>query len=352
LGVFHKSKIFHLPINAIIGNPPYQVMDQGQGTGAGPIYHHFIDLAMAIAPQGTLIHPARCLFNAGKTPRAWNERILQDRHFRVIDYWPNSMDIFPSADVRGGIAISYWNRQMDFGEIGIFTPFDELRQILDRVKCTNPTPLSDIIAPRECYRLTPTLYEEHPDMEGRQSVGHKYSLGANVFEIFPELFHDAAPEGEMFARIYGRTNNQRCYKWCKRSYITHPSNFETYKVIIPKSNGSGTLGEVLSTPVVSYPFAGYTDTFLGIGQFATEREAIACLKYIKTKFARTLLSLLKATQDNPKDTWQNVPLQDFTSSSDIDWSLSVAEIDQQLYAKYHLAPEEIAFIEERVRPMV
>ena len=327
-------------------------MDQGQGTGAGPIYHHFIDLAMAIAPQGTLIHPARCLFNAGKTPRAWNERILQDRHFQVIGYWPNSMDIFPSADVRGGIAISYWNRQMDFGEIGIFTPFDELRQILDRVKCTNPTPLSDIIAPRECYRLTLALYEEHPDMEGRQSAGHKYSLGANVFEIFPELFHDAAPEGEMSARIYGRSNNQRCYKWCKRSYIFSHDNFERYKVIIPEANGSGIIGEVLSTPLIGAPFVGYTGSFIGIGHFETESEAAACLKYVKTKFARTLLGTLKVTQHNTREAWQNVPLQDFTSPSDIDWSLSVAEIDQQLYAKYHLAPEEIAFIEERVRPMV
>lgn len=72
---------------------------------------------------------------------------------------------------------------------------------------------------------------------------------------------------------------------------------------------------------------------------------------MKTRFARTMLGMLKATQHNPKDTWRLVPLQDFTSSSDIDWSRSVDEIDAQLYRKYGLDPSEIAFIEEKVRPM-
>jgi restriction endonuclease len=64
-----------------------------------------------------------------------------------------------------------------------------------------------------------------------------------------------------------------------------------------------------------------------------------------------MLGMLKVTQDNPKDTWRLVPLQDFTSSSDIDWSRSVDEIDAQLYRKYGLDPSEIAFIKEKVRPM-
>ena len=72
---------------------------------------------------------------------------------------------------------------------------------------------------------------------------------------------------------------------------------------------------------------------------------------MKTRFARTMLGMLKATQHNPKDTWRLVPLQDFTSSSDIDWSRSVDEIEAQLYRKYGLDPSEIAFIEEKVRPM-
>jgi hypothetical protein len=76
------------------------------------------------------------------------------------------------------------------------------------------------------------------------------------------------------------------------------------------------------------------------------------MKYIKTKvFARAMLGTLKVTQHNPKSTWKNVPLQDFTATSDIDWSRSIAEIDQQLYAKYGLDQHEIDFIETRVKEM-
>ena len=75
------------------------------------------------------------------------------------------------------------------------------------------------------------------------------------------------------------------------------------------------------------------------------------LKYIKTKFARTILGTLKVTQDNNKATWKNVPLQDFTSKSDVDWNLSIPNIDQQLYKKYKLSKDEINFIESTIKPM-
>ena len=121
--------------------------------------------------------------------------------------------------------------------------------------------------------------------------------------------------------------------------------------MLPKSNGSGAIGEVLSTPLVGTPLVGYTQSFISFGNFDLEVEAENCLKYIKTTFCRTLLGTLKITQDNNEDTWQNVPLQDFTVNSDIDWTQSVADIDRQLYQKYDLSPEEIAFIETHVREM-
>lgn len=123
-----------------------------------------------------------------------------------------------------------------------------------------------------------------------------------------------------------------------------------------KSNGTGAIGEVLSTPLIGEPLIGepligYTQSFIGIGTFNEQTEAMAALKYVKSKFARTLLGILKVTQDNSKETWRFVPLQDFTSKSDIDWEKSVAEIDRQLYAKYELSEEEITFIESMIKPM-
>lgn len=116
---------------------------------------------------------------------------------------------------------------------------------------------------------------------------------------------------------------------------------------MPQANGSGAIGEVLSTPLI-----GYTQSFIGIGLFDSKLEALACLKYIKGKFSRVMLGTLKITQNNSSpEIWSNVPLQDFTDKSDIDWSKSIHEIDLQLYKKYGLDENEIAFIESHVKEM-
>ncbi|MDU2207582.1 hypothetical protein [Veillonella sp.] len=130
-----------------------------------------------------------------------------------------------------------------------------------------------------------------------------------------------------------------------------PSNFEKFKVILPNANGSGVLGEILSNPFIGEPLIGYTETFIAIGEFDTYNEADSCLKYIKSKFARAMLGILKITQHNTAEKWLYVPLQNFTPNSDIDWSQSIENIDQQLYKKYNLSQDEIDFIESKVRAM-
>ena len=100
------------------------------------------------------------------------------------------------------------------------------------------------------------------------------------------------------------------------------------------------------------PHCGYTQTFIGVGAFDTKENAENALKYVKTKFARALLHVLKVTQDNNRDVWKYVPLQDFTDKSDINWNTSIANIDKQLYKKYGLSQEEIDFIETHVKEMV
>ena len=152
--------------------------------------------------------------------------------------------------------------------------------------------------------------------------------------------------------IVGLINNKRVRRYININYLDlKNTNLKKWKVLVPKSNGSGALGEILSTPLIGEPLIGYTQSFLGIGAFDTETEAKATYKYIKTKFARTMLGILKITQDNPPDKWKYVPLQDFTSSSDIDWSKSIHEIDLQLYDKYGLNEEERNFIETHVKEM-
>lgn len=341
----------NVKIKAVVGNPPYQEVNEGNGNGANPLYHLFIDLGRKLSPIGSMIHPARFLFKAGKTPKDWNDRILSDPHFKVVDYWVKSIDVFNNVDVKGGIAITMWNENEKCGPIGFFSPYPEVRNLLNKVQSFNPQSFSDYVYPRDLYKLTDKLYIENPWAEGRQSQGHRLDVGSSIFDVFPELFLDDAPNKSEYIGLYGLLGRDRVTKWIKRSYVKLPDNIDKFKVLVPKSNGSGAIGEVLSTPVIGVPAIGHTLTFLSIGSFDEASHAEACLKYIKTRFARLLLGTLKVTQDNPKDTWANVPMQDFSKNSDIDWSKSVAEIDAQLYAKYNLTDEEITFIESMIKPM-
>jgi hypothetical protein len=153
-------------------------------------------------------------------------------------------------------------------------------------------------------------------------------------------------------QIYGIYEKQRKIRNISRIYVdVTDDKLLQYKLVLPKADGDGAFGSILTKPEILPPNTGFTHTFLGIGGFSTKLESEAALKYIKSKFARALLDILKVTQDLNADKWKYVPLQDFTSNSDIDWSKSISEIDKQLYKKYGLTDEEIDFIETNVKEM-
>ena len=328
----------------IIGNPPYQEETDSDSTRMPPIYNLFMDAAYNIADRVELITPARFLFDAGYTPKMWNKKMLNDEHFKILYYESKSGEIFPNTDIKGGIAISYRDATQNFGAIGIFTTYPQLDTILQKVLSQSKNFLDSICYPALSYGLTPRMLEEHPDSVGR--------LRTSAFTKLEEIFYDDKPDdGYEYIQMIGLLGTKRVTKYVRRDYIKTPDNFEFYKVILPASNGSGSIGEVLSTPVIGQPVIGHTQTFISIGRCQTEAEAQNLLKYIKSKFCRVMLGILKITQHNPPEKWRYVPLQDFTSLSDIDWSKSVAEIDRQLYAKYGLSDEEINFIETHVKEM-
>ncbi len=338
----------------VIGNPPYQDETLGDNKGfAPPVYHKFLEEAYKIANTVEMIHPARFLFNAGSTPKQWNEQMLQDPHLKVLYFEQDSSKVFSNTDIKGGVVITHHDNAKDYGAIGTFTAYDELNTILKKIKSKNNfSEFSTIVITRTAYRLTDKMHDEHPEALGQLSNGHAYDMSTNIFERLPQIFYDEKPQdGAEYIQILGRENNERVYKYVRRDYINTVSNLDKYKIFLPKANGVGALGEILSMPILSDPMIGATETFLSIGAFEQKAEAEAALKYIKTKFARVLLGVLKTTQDITPEKWKCVPLQDFTHSSDIDWSTSIAEIDKQLYKKYNLSSEEIDFIETKVKEM-
>ena len=336
----------------IIGNPPYQEEQGGDNkTFAPPIYHKFMDESYKLSDNVELIHPARFLFNAGSTPKDWNAKMLNDPHYKIIYYEKDGSKIFPGTDIKGGVAISYRNSKKDYGAIISFAPFDELTGISEKAGADNEEKsLSNIIYTQNRFDLD-ELYKDYPKFKKIiGSDGRDKRFRNNIFEKV-NIFTDKQIE-ESDIRVLGVIKNNRIWKYIIRKYVdTSHENLFSYKVIVPRANGTGSFGEVLSMPIVLKPGEGYTQTFIGIGSFKTEDEANNLLKYIKSRFCRTMLGLLKIDQHNEKDTWRRIPIQDFSFSSDIDWTKSITEIDQQLYKKYGLDNKEIEFIESHVKEM-
>ena len=348
-----NEDINNMKFKAIVGNPPYQI--EGESTRKTPIYNLFYDTAFELSSLVTFITPGRFLFKAGQTPMEWMEKMLSDTHFKVVDYFQKSSDVFPTVDIKGGVAIGLRNANKEFGAIGFFSDYPELKSIMAKV-FTNPSfqfgQFASLVSSQGIYRFSEKALSEFPRIYEVQGKGTASKITSNAFENLTEIFVNTEKEckGEG-VQIIGRIKGSRETKWVNASYLQPCEYLNYYNVLVPEANGTGAIGEVLSTPVIGVPVIGHTDTFLSIGKFADAQEASACLNYVKTKFARCLLGTLKATQHNPRDTWANVPLQNFTAISDIDWTQSIADIDKQLYRKYKLDEDEIEFIEKMIKPM-
>ena len=326
-----------MKFNAIVGNPPYQ--ETTETNFSKPLYHLFFEVSKTLSPDYlSLIHPARFLFNAGATPKEWNDKMLNDPNLSISMYESNSQNIFPSVDIKGGICVTFWSKKNPSGGLGgKFVVNNELREILKKIKSGG---FENIVGSRGGTRAKRFL-----DSFNRQ----RSYFPSSIFTTNQQQFSEKKDNTHQ-VKIIGLIDNRRIERYVNQDLISD-NDLIKWKLFIPKSNGTGAFGETLSTPVLAGPHTGCTESFIQIGPFESQAEAHNCLKYIKTKLCRALLGTLKVTQDNPKSVWKNIPLQDFTSNSDIDWSKSVPEIDRQLYQKYKLTEEEIAFIESMIKPM-
>ena len=332
----------------VIGNPPYMEITKSDSTRMPPVYNAFMDASYKVANKVELITPARFLFNAGYTPKAWNEKMLNDEHFKVLLYEMDASKVFPNTDIKGGVAVTYRDTEKNYGAVEIFTKYKELNDILRKIKGRTGCilGLDTIINSSLNFQLTDLMKSENPNLIDR--------LRTSAFTTLEPIFFEKKPNDEYeYISMVGLLKNKRVVRYVRKDYIRENGNtLERYTLLLPKANGAGHFGETLSPAIIAEPGMAYTQTFIGIGSFLTYAEAANVELYIKTKFARAMLGILKITQDNPGPKWKYVPLQDFTSQSDIDWSKSIPKIDQQLYKKYGLDENEINVIETHVKEMV
>ena len=343
--------------DAVVGNPPYQ--ENTAHTSDKTLYDIFLNISYKLSPIGCFITPGKFIFDAGNTPKKWRKMMLSDPHLKVSKYDPDGKKYFPDTDIKGGVVITYRDLTTTVDPIGIYTGYRELSSILNKVRDISSGFLNEIVYSSDSYKFTKQLHIDYPNLKyvneqtGILSKSHDYDLTTNIFDKLENIvFYEIKPnDGNNYIGIIGRKSNTRETMYIESIYILRHDNLCKWKVLLPKSNGTGALGEVLSSPIIVGPNIGHTQTFISIGAFDTEEEAKACYKYICTKFARCLLGVLKATQHNPPDKWRFVPIQDFSANSDIDWSKSVDEIDEQLFDKYKLTKEERDFIKSTIKAM-
>ncbi len=304
-----------------IGNPPYQEDTKNEGDRPNPVYNDFMDAAYEVADIVELITPARFLFTAGQTPKSWNQKMLNDEHLKVIKYESDATKVFPTTDIKGGVAITIRNSMKEYGAIGTFTVYDTLNDIVKKVGCENSDfeGLDTIIASQGLYRFSDCLFSEHPEISKMTGKGTGNKITSKVMESAKDIFLDYTNENFTYIRMLGRINNAREYKYIERRYIEDNPFIDNFNVFLPEANSNGKFGETLTEPTVGNPGDGAADTYLSAGQFNSQVETENFLKYFKTKFFRAMLGVKKVTQHCPPSVWRMIPLQDFTPASDINW---------------------------------
>lgn len=340
----------NMKFKAIVGNPPYQVMDGGgNGAAAVPIYNKFVEIAKSISPDYiSLIMPAKW-YGGGRGLDEFRENMLNETHIETIFDYPNPKEIFPTANISGGVCYFRWHKGYNSHEVTFENVISGNRVSARRV-------LNEFIP-----------YDIFPRYNEATSIIHKVLRSANYMPLSKII----APYKPFGLRTYERgfevrredsdlvLHTSKGIGYVERNSVTASVDYvNAYNVITGKAL-SGHLGEtdengqvkVLATTKVIAPNEVCTESYIAIGKFDTNIEANNAYKYLCTKFSRFLLLQALPTLDIRKERFIFVPMQNFTTSSDIDWSKCMEEIDCQLYAKYNLSNEEIAFVESMIKPM-
>ena len=328
----------------VIGNPPYQEMSKNNKMTRS-IYPDFVRSSQAIGQIVSLVMPARWMSGENgpyRETQHFIDEMLKGDHLQSFHLYPNSSDLFPNVDIKGGVCFFVWNRAYSCDRVNyaitengaykkvltsfriaenVIIRFPELISILEKTKAISTIYLNTWVSSWNPFGFISDLFTKNK--EGVSRISEEKQQDDDYL-------------------VHGLLKNKRVIRYIPNSALKKNIHIaHSYKVFLPRANGSGVFGEVFSTPMIGTPMIGTpmmicTDTFLQIGVFDNCTEAENLLKYVKTKYFRTMVGIKKTAVFNYKECFTFVPLQDFTAASDIDWSRSVAEIDRQLYAKYGL----------------
>lgn len=343
------GELENMKFDVIIGNPPYQMSDGGgTGSSAIPIYQHFVESAKKLQPKYiTMIIPSRW-FIGGKGLDHFRESMLKDNRILELHDFGNSSDCFPSVSIEGGVCYFLWSRdshslckvyshstngrttyvERPLLEDGsdVFIRQNEIISVIRKVINNKEKSFSTIVSPRNPYN-------------------------------FKEDFNTSKTLSNNSIKILGINGKKRKYLLFSLNSIgRNIEEIDKFKLFISKADGAaGTIGfpipaRIIGKVEIGEPGTACTETFLRIGPFKNKEEAQNVKKYMETKFFRALVGARKG-KNMTQNTYSFVPLQNFTSYEEIDWSKTITEIDEQLNKKYNLTEQEIDFINEMISVM-
>ena len=324
----------NMKLDAIVGNPPYQVMDGGgTGSSAIPVYQKFMALAKKVKPLYiSMIMPAKW-YTGGKGLDDFREEMLNDKRITLIADFDDSRELFPTADIAGGICYIGWNssykglctfvsikagirtsQSRDLSDSSVFIREIGALKIIEKIKAHKEANMSSAVYSRNPFGFT-------SNREGTPNP-------------FPNSLHMYTSKGWTYVDKNDVTSNVNIIgKWKTMMSKTGAEH-------AGQSDCNG-MKRVISRIAVLSPNEICSESYLILSAFDNKEEAENLVIYMKSKFARFLLSTILLTQNIAKDKFQLIPLQDFSKP----WT------DAELYAKYNLTEEEIQFIESMIKPM-
>lgn len=331
----HEELNLSMKFDVIIGNPPYQLKDGegGNGSSASPLYHRFVQQALAVNPRYmSMIIPSRW-FAGGKGLDDFRAQMLADRRIKILVDHADGGECFPGVEIKGGVCYFLWDqthgdavadaclvrnqlggysdeasRRLD--EYDVFVRFNKSISILKKVQAAKESTL---------------------DLQ--VSSSKPFGLRSN-FNVYKDKPFDGA------VQLYVRGG----VGWVASTHLTKNLDWmHKWKVLTAKAYGAGEgfPHQITGQPIVAGPNSACTETYLVLGLFNTEPEAKNFSNYLQTRFFRFLVSLRKNTQNMSKDVFAFVPNLDMTEAWD----------DTKLYARYGLTSDEIAYIEAMIKEM-
>lgn len=344
-----------MKFNIVLGNPPYQENNGGgkNSSSGASIYPEFVLHGQKLQPDYlSIIIPSRWYSGNSKYASDFRAQMSNGHHIIDIHDYPNGNEVFGNVDIKGGVCHFLWcskytghsnfivhsnrkiadksRRKLLSPELNAVVRYSTHYNILLKVKRKTSRFFSEIVCAND-----PFAFDKRQEGSMRRK---KIDMRPKSFDGSVEIYYNGWRKNGV--KYISREEIHRNRDWVDR-----------FKILIPKAWGVGNITNDRIKPFVVDKNTCCTETYLVVSPTDSVEILTNICKYMESKFFHTMVFGIKNTQNSMQNDYSLVPLQNFTPSSDIDWSKSVAEIDQQLYAKYGLTNEEITFIESMIKPM-